>query len=65
MGKGQGENGGKGTGNKMYKWWVQNRQGEVESSMGNGEAKELICTTHGHELSGGNAGGRGVQGGGE
>ena len=21
--------------------------------MGNGEAKELICTTHGHELSGG------------
>ena len=26
--------------------------------MGNGEAKELICTTHGHEL-GGNAGGRG------
>ena len=21
--------------------------------MGNGEAKELVCTTHGHELSGG------------
>ena len=27
--------------------------------MGNVEAKELICTTHGHELKGeGNAGGR-------
>ena len=27
--------------------------------MGNGEAKELICMTHGHELRGrGNAGGR-------
>ena len=34
--------------------------------MGNGEAKELMCMTHGYELSGaGNAGGRGVQGGGE
>ena len=26
--------------------------------MGNGEAKELICTAHGHELMGGDAGGR-------
>ena len=26
--------------------------------MGNGEAKELICTTHGNELSGGNAYGK-------
>ena len=25
--------------------------------MGNGEAKELICTTHGHELRWGSAGG--------
>ena len=33
--------------------------------MGNGEAKELLCMTHGHELRLGNAGGRGVQGGGE
>ena len=35
--------------------------------MGNGEAKELICMTHtyGHELRWGNAGGKGVQGGGE
>ena len=22
----------------------------INGSMGNGEAKELICTTHGHEL---------------
>ena len=29
---------------------------------GNGEAKELICTTHGHELRRGNAGGRGGAG---
>ena len=29
------------------------RQGEVKNSIGNGEAKELICRTHGHELRGG------------
>ena len=28
--------------------------------MGNGAAKELICTTHRHELRWGNAGGRGI-----
>ena len=34
--------------------------GEVKNSIGNVEAKELICMIHGHELSrGGNAGGRG------
>ena len=33
--------------------------------MGNVEAKELICMTHGHELRGGIARGRGVKGGGE
>ena len=38
---------GKGTGNKKHKWYVQNRQEEVENSVGNVEAKELICTTHG------------------
>ena len=27
--------------------------GEVMNSIENGEAKELICMTHGHELSGG------------
>ena len=26
---------------------------EVKNSMGNGEATEFICMTHGHELSGG------------
>ena len=26
--------------------------GEVKNSVGNGEAKELICMTHGHELRG-------------
>ena len=43
---------------------VQNRQGEVKNSIGNGEAKELICTTHGHELRWGvqNVGGKGCAG---
>ena len=42
---------GKGTGNKKHKWQVESRQGEVKNSTGNGEeAKELICTTHGHEI---------------
>ena len=43
----------------------KNRQGEVKNSIGNGEAKELICMTHGHELKWGNDGGREVQGRGE
>ena len=30
--------------------------------MGNGEAKELICTIHGHELRWGNSGRRGGAG---
>ena len=35
--------------------------GEVKNSIRNGEAKELICTTHGRELrGGGNARGRRV-----
>ena len=58
-GNGREENGGKGTENKKHKWQVQNRQGEVKNSIGNVEAKELIRMTHGHELKGGNAGGRG------
>ena len=29
-----------------------NSQGEVKNSIGNVEAKELICITHGHELRG-------------
>ena len=40
--------------------------GGVNNSIRNVEAKELICTTHGHELrGGGDAGGKGVQGRGE
>ena len=39
-----------------------NRQGEVKNSSGNGEAKELTPTTHGHELRGGILAGRGVPG---
>ena len=58
--------GGKGTGNKQQKWQVENRQEEVKNSIGNVEANELTCTTHGLELKGGNAGRRQVvQGGGE
>ena len=36
------------------------RLGELKDSMGNREAKELLCVTHGCELNGGwNAGGKG------
>ena len=52
-GRGKRKNGRKGTGNKKHNWQVQNRQGKVKNSSGNGEVKELICTTHGHELRGG------------
>ena len=51
-GRRKGENRGKGAGIKKHNWQVQNRQGEVKDSIGNGKAKELICTTHGHELRG-------------
>ena len=57
----EGERGGKHTEYKQHKWQVENRQGEVKNSIGNVEAKELICTTHGHELKG-NSGGRGCAG---
>ena len=43
----------KGTGNKKHNRQAQNRQGEVKDSVRNGEAKELICTTHGHEVRSG------------
>ena len=56
----------KGTGNKKHKQQVKNRQGEVKNTIGNGEAKELICMTHGHELRGSRMlGGGEVQSGGE
>ena len=45
---------------------VGRKLGEVKNSIGNVEAKELICTTHGHKLRGvGMRVGGGVQGGGE
>ena len=56
--------GGKGTGNKNHNARYKIVR-EVKNSMGNGEAKELMCTTHGDEPRWGNAGGRGVQGRGE
>ena len=61
MGKGREECRGKCTGNKNHNWYEQNRQGEVKNSIGNGEAKELIRMTHGHELRGGMLKGWGVQ----
>ena len=35
-------------------------QGHIKNSIGSGVAKEFICMTHGHELWGGNVGGRGL-----
>ena len=35
--------------------------GGVKNSMGNGEAKELICMIHGHELREGGAGQKGIK----
>ena len=63
-GKGKGEQGEKGTWNKKHNWLVQHRQGAFQNGIGNGEAKELICMTHEHELRRENTCGRGVQGGG-
>ena len=42
---GGGRIGEKGTGNEKHNWQAQNRQGEVKNSIGNGEAKGLVCTT--------------------
>ena len=59
-GEWEGEKGGKGTENKQNKWQEENRQGEGKNSIGNVEAKELICMTHGHELQRGECGREGV-----
>ena len=48
--QGEGENGGKGMETTKQNWQVQNRQREVKNSTGNGEAQELLCTTHEHEI---------------
>ena len=42
---------------------VGRRQGEIKTSVGNLEAKEFTCMTHGHELSGGMLEGMGIPGG--
>ena len=47
---GRGGEWGKGTGIKKHNRQAQNRQAEVKNSIGNGEAKEFICTSHRHEL---------------
>ena len=40
---------------------MENRQGEGKNTVGNVEAKELICMTHGHEWTiGGECGREGV-----
>ena len=50
----EGEQGewGNSAGIKKNNLWLQSRQEEVKNSIGNEEAKELICTIHGHELRG-------------
>ena len=35
---------------------MEGGEGEIKNSIGNVEAKELICMTHGHELKWENAG---------
>ena len=52
MGRRKGGIGGKGTGKKKHNWQALNRWGKVKNGIGNRELKELICTTHGHELRG-------------
>ena len=43
---------------QKHNWQEQNRQGEIKNSIGNGEAKEFIHMTCGHELGVGIAGGK-------
>ena len=52
VGMGKRVNGGKGTGINKHNLQVQNSHGEGKNSIGNGEAKQLICMTHGQELRG-------------
>ena len=55
---------GKVQGLRSTNWQVLNRQGDVKNSIRNGEATELMCMTHGHELRGGLLEEMGVLGGG-
>ena len=50
VGGGGGRMGEKLQGIRSINWQVQNRQGEVKNSMGNGKAKDFICMTHGHQI---------------
>ena len=50
-GGGREEQGGKGTGKKKHSWQAFNRWGKVKNGIGNREFKELVCITHGHEVS--------------
>ena len=56
---GRGRMGKKVQGIKNIKGRYKIDRGEVKNSMGNGQAKELIGMTHGHELRWGNDDGRG------
>ena len=56
--EGKGGEWGKGTGFKKHNLVGTKYTGEVKNSIGNGEAKELICMTHGHELRRGITGGK-------
>ena len=62
MGTGWGRMGEKVQGLRSISRQIQNRQGDIKNSIGNERAKELICMTHGHELSGGIVGGNGSTG---
>ena len=62
MGSRQRDNRREGTGNKEYEIGRYKIDRGGEDSMGNGESKELICTTHGQELSREDAAGRGSAG---
>ena len=44
--EGKWESGGKVAMTKKYKLQIKNREGDVKNSIGNGEARELICMVH-------------------
>ena len=63
LGGGRGLTGAKVQGLRSTEWQVQNRQGDVKNSIGNGVARECICMNHAHELRrGAIAGGNGAYG---
>ena len=54
LGGGMGEMGKKVQGIRSINGRYKIGRGEIKNSMGNGEAKELICMTQGHDLMGRN-----------